>query len=168
MAGDRAVTDLEGSFGVIEIASRFDWKWSIEDVERFCRAAGWTVDHIRRRGALLETGLSAGDGLAHVSLDDQINTISFSASDEVDAADQRMVADLLGSFDAITRLVSEDLGEPSKREFGTDPRVRWDLQQLVIFVSMHSGRIWIRFVNPEFQKQQEIWDRDVAGTAEEY
>ncbi|WP_330185023.1 DUF6301 family protein [Nocardia sp. NBC_01503] len=148
--------DLDHAQDVIRIAARLDWTWSVDDLDRFCAATGWTVATRFESGGSLTTDLSAATpGARFLISDGRINYVSFTV---VETDDGELVLD---SFADLGGRMVATLGQPTWRKPGGRPKMRWDLPKVVVFLSTLESEVFVRLVRPEYQREEDYIDEVV-------
>ncbi|MFE3026003.1 DUF6301 family protein [Nocardia tengchongensis] len=150
------LSDLDRAVEVVNTALALNWTWSADDFDRFAAAVGWTVTERFEHGATLDTDLSGPscDANAFIS-EGTCNYVSFQVikSDESES--------VLDGFAELSDLLLVDLGEPTWRRPGATPKIRWDLPTAVVFVCTLETLVYLRIVNPEYQREQDHFDEVV-------
>ncbi|WP_216917683.1 DUF6301 family protein [Nocardia noduli] len=158
--------DVDGGLAAIRAAGDFEWSWSTGDVVMFSGLMGWHIESESEYGAIIRTNFALGLRIAQSGADEGVvNHINFNISAKPDPDDFPGLAEVAGVFDSLVNMLTLRLGDPVDGEpvssIGT--RIRWDLPRVVIFLSLVRGVIWVQLANPDWQRQQEEWDRKFIG-----
>ncbi|QVI19079.1 hypothetical protein KHQ06_21705 [Nocardia tengchongensis] len=138
--------DIEGAVRIARLAADFEWTWTVENIERFCRIAGWQqpVSDEFGFGAEILTDLRVSRPAAYAAYDSdfyqltglpegEVPYIVVALSDAIPGDSPEIYEPLVDSFSEITDRLVPAFGQPF-RLHGDRPRIVWDLPGLVTLV----------------------------------
>ncbi|MFF0637959.1 DUF6301 family protein [Nocardia sp. NPDC004151] len=148
--------DIEGAGRAVKIAKTFRWTWKDEDVSQFCDAAGWQIEHQRKRGATLVTDLQIDKPYSFVGLDrsllqqqggtkESVTHIDFRITDSRIPPGQRRAI-----LDQLNERLTAVLGTPTW--WDVDGQAAWYLRCVIVLVAADDDATYIDLVNPLYQK----------------
>lgn len=138
--------DIEGAVRIARLAADFDWTWTVENLELFCRVAGWqqpAPDEFGY-GAEIQTDLSVSRPAAYAAYDSscyrltglpdgEVPYIVVAVSDAMPGDSAEVHEALINSFSEMTARLVREFGQPF-RLHGGRTRIGWDLPGLVTLV----------------------------------
>lgn len=149
--------ETERAVKIVETAARFDWTWTVADLERICQTFGWQVAARRRLGATLTTGLNINYARVSVALNaDTLRQLTVWISDVAETFDVSVGTALADGFLEIEARLAEILGEPSRITVGEMPSSGWDTAAAVIFLTASRKALRLEIVSPDTQRQLDI------------
>ncbi|MEV6070265.1 DUF6301 family protein [Nocardia sp. NPDC052001] len=148
--------DIERAQEIVRMGADLDWVWSVDDIDRFCSNTGWTVTKRFESGGSLATDLSVAAPSARFLVDGGVlNYLSFTVVETDDGAQ------LSDSFADLGRRMVTVLGAASWRNRGEQPKARWDLPNVVVFLGCLRAAIFVKLVRPEYQREEDYIDEVV-------
>ncbi|MGY1934188.1 DUF6301 family protein [Nocardia gipuzkoensis] len=118
----RTLSDAE----IIELATRLrslDWSWRMSDIPQLAAEFGWDVQSLGERSAILDVGFGMASGGVQ-GRGDQAEVIEVAVTSRA-SRDDAGQASLRDSFARMASTLTSSLGEPSSRQPGEDPEIRW-------------------------------------------
>lgn len=165
--------DIDRAVQIVRAATEFDWAWTTDDLPTFTRTVGWQLADLGQRSPMLITDLEVNRTDAAAFLDNAVGTgprsikrIWFYYTDVV--LDDPSVKPLLSdAFDELAQRVFELVGQRPAGWWWRDPsrRLRWDLPNLVLKLSVSDRSGNVSLVNPAFQDRQDEIDRRIDPEA---
>ncbi|MFI9508419.1 DUF6301 family protein [Nocardia sp. NPDC052566] len=162
--------DLDRAMQVIEIATEFDWAWTVDDLPAFAERVGWQLGDLGVLSPPLTTNLDVNRANARVSAAPkaaygrprELTMISFPASDIVldDPAVKPVLSDL---FDDFAQRVFELVGHEPPQWWlrDSDRTARWDLPALTLKIAVSDTSLRVRLISPAQQARNDEWDRRI-------
>ena len=159
--------DIDGAIRIARLAAGFDWTWTNDNLEQFCRIANWQKSVRDDFGAKIQTDLNISSPGALAVSDDrfcrywlpegQFVYITAGLTDSpVDDSPETQLA-LIDGFSEIHSQIHSEFGK-SWRLPGNRPRVFWDLPNvaLVLTADFDYLEISLEIANTTYQHQQNL------------
>jgi hypothetical protein len=118
----RTLNDSE----IVELATRLrdvDWTWQLEDVPALAAEFGWKVLSTQQNWVMLDDGFGLASGEVR-GRDGRAESIELQVSD-YSGDDGAGRAQWRDAFVRMTGVLSNALGEPTRRQPGRSPEIRW-------------------------------------------
>jgi hypothetical protein len=174
--------DIEGAIRVARLAANFDWTWTVENVQRFYREAGWQSDSDPKSGAELRTGLMVSEpwGSAEYAAEffrdygidgGEVKHFLVLVTDVVDDASLAGHRWLVDAFSELADRIEHEVGPSLGRVKVADPTMVWKLPKAVLFLSTDTddAAIQMKIVNPAYQEWLDrLADEDEEDDSEQY
>lgn len=153
--------DLDGALRIANLAADYDWLWTAENAESFCRLAQFQIDQRHPELAALQTSLcvnphtgfmmssrkllaSAGrPSQSVVQLSVQITDSGDESSPSLHKSLVDLFADLSGSFIA-------EFGSPTRWSPGEYAEIGWDFDEFTMLLTTSDSSIGLGLVNPAY------------------
>ncbi|MFI9504421.1 DUF6301 family protein [Nocardia sp. NPDC052566] len=145
--------DIAGVAKAATVAAGFDWRWSADDLPRFCAAAGWQVADERPRMVRLTTNLdverpaAAAIGSYHTGDDGQRLLVEYVTLTVADIATESAEV-LAGSRTEISARLTTELGPGHRIRSGARSALTWERPAVTIRVVADEQSIALEFANP--------------------
>ncbi|MFD6104447.1 DUF6301 family protein [Nocardia salmonicida] len=154
--------DVAGVLRIARLASTFDWTWTAEDLDRFCRTAGWTRPATESTQMLLGTGLDLVVPRAFActnagSISSIANTglllISVPVAGQPTGSGDGWLESPGDAFATVAQRLIGPFGGPDRCTTGPMSSIAWlDLPNLVVSLEFDDDEIALWLRNPSYQE----------------
>lgn len=158
--------DIDGAIHIARLAADFDWQWTKEGAESFCRVAQLQIDQQQPEVALLHTRLRvdrpigflmASEGISsrYDSSPQSVMQLMVIVTDTGNEIDPGLHSSLVDRFGELANSFVAEFGEPTRATPGEDAEVGWDLGSMTLLVAQGDTNIHLDLTNPTYL---EWWD----------
>ncbi|WP_327141067.1 DUF6301 family protein [Nocardia sp. NBC_01327] len=164
--------DTRGAIEIARLGARFDWRWTLEDVARFCAAVGWHASEQWDVFGRFVTNLSIDDPTARFSVyegeldhplipGETVEYLLACVTDTVDDDDPALPHIVIDAFAELShKLSSFTLGPPSSYRPGEMPCVSWEFPAVVATLLSLREFLVLKFENPAYREWIDQLDED--------
>ncbi|MFE3058676.1 DUF6301 family protein [Nocardia sp. NPDC059239] len=173
--------DIAGAVRIARLAADFEWTWTVENLKRFYREAGWQSESDQDLGGKLRTGLmvSVPCGYAEYAPDffrdyvideGEVEYLLALVTDMVEDTSRDGHIWLVDAFVELADQLALELGTPLGRVTASNPRIAWILPRAVLFLSVDTegASIRLKIVNLAYQDWLDGLVDDEVGDPDEY
>ncbi|MEU6586206.1 DUF6301 family protein [Nocardia sp. NPDC046763] len=156
--------DLDRAADVVRLATRFDWSWTLADLDRFCELTGWTVEERGSRRVIMTTDLAIDRPESQAYVDgERVRYISIDVTDRL-GKQEAATSPLPGMwFTQLCDRLRAHLYAPNQRKDGRFRELRWDLPTVVVSVCGSARDCHVLLASPSYQAEQDYIDEYIIA-----
>ncbi|GGK38429.1 DUF6301 family protein [Nocardia camponoti] len=141
--------DLDGAAALVLAAARFDWKWRVYDLPKFCRAAGWELVDLWPEGATMQSNLNVEHRSALAYFEGTPRTLMHINLSIAERGQLKSPKILSGFVSELTSILEPELGAPTKARARPSKFASWELHGVILTVRSMHGIVNLTTGNPE-------------------